>query len=87
VRRRIEPSAQACGHIAQRRPAQPAGEVLEVHVDVAGSDTCEITAVLLPVSQEGHNLAAPDATRSAIATGLALLLDESLKSLYIAPWG
>src|SRR5712691_332171 len=83
-----EPRAQACGHIAQRRPAQPAGEVLEVHVDVAGSETFEITAVLLQVSQEGHNLAAPDATRLCrLPPGLALLLDESLKSLCIAPWG
>ena len=83
-----EPRAQACGHIAQRRPAQPAGEVLEVHVEVAGSETFEITAVLLQVSQEGHNLAAPDATRLCrLPPGLALLLDESLKSLCIAPWG
>lgn len=83
-----EPSSQARGYVAQRRPTQPGGDVLEVNVDVADIDTCEITALLLQIRQEGHDLAAPDATRLfRLPPGLALLLDESLNPIFIAPWG
>src|SRR5712691_4200326 len=77
-----EPISQAGGHVAQRRTTQPVGDVLEVNVHVADIDTCEITALLLQVSQEGHDLAAPDATRRfRLPPVLALLLDERLNPI------
>jgi hypothetical protein len=63
------------------------GDVLEINIDMADINVCEIAALLLQVRQESHDLATSDTTRLVgLPPVLALFLDERLNSIGIAPW-